>query len=89
MSGTPWPAVLADYIRNNDQLLIENTDRLLALFEHEIAPCESFAEYCDVMGESSRGRVVRWFSVWGRDLLGGRRVARLSAVAARTCEFFL
>ena len=50
-SGGSWPSTLADYIRNSDQTLIEQADRLLSMFEQELLPCESFDEYCDVVGE--------------------------------------
>ncbi len=49
-SGGSWPASLAEYIRHNDQILIEQADKLLSTFEEEIMPCESFDEFCDVAG---------------------------------------
>ena len=45
-----WAVMLADYIRANDTSLLESTDKLLAMFEEEVLPCESFHEFCDVLG---------------------------------------
>ena len=47
-----WAVMLADYIRANDTFLLESTDKLLAMFEEEVLPCESFHEFCDVLGTS-------------------------------------
>lgn len=45
-----WTRSLADYIRNNDKILLESCDKLLAAYQDEMLPCESFAEFADVMG---------------------------------------
>lgn len=45
-----WSRSLADYIRNNDKPIIEACDRLLAVYQDEMLPCESFAEFVDVIG---------------------------------------
>ncbi len=45
-----WPVTVAEYIRHNDQILIEHAERILSTFEEELSPCESFEEYCDVVG---------------------------------------
>jgi len=42
--------VLADYIRNNDQSLQDASKKVLAMFQDELLPCETFAEFCDVAG---------------------------------------
>ena len=49
--GDSWSGSLADFIRHNDQELLTQGDKLLKVFEEEILPCESFAEYCDVAGK--------------------------------------
>jgi len=43
---------LADYIRNNDQSLQEASTKVLATFQDELLPCETFAEFCDVAGNT-------------------------------------
>ncbi|XP_060573171.1 E3 ubiquitin-protein ligase UBR4-like [Ruditapes philippinarum] len=44
-----WTRSLADYIRNNDKVMIESCDKLLAAYQDEMLPCESIAEFADVM----------------------------------------
>ncbi|XP_062622353.1 E3 ubiquitin-protein ligase UBR4-like, partial [Saccostrea cucullata] len=45
-----WSSAVADYIRNNDKVVIEACDKVLATYQDEILPCESFSEFCDVVG---------------------------------------
>jgi len=45
-----WSVALADYIRNNDQSLQEASSKVLAMFQDELLPSETFAEFCDVTG---------------------------------------
>ncbi|XP_069121893.1 E3 ubiquitin-protein ligase UBR4-like isoform X2 [Argopecten irradians] len=45
-----WSNQAADYIRNNDRLLVESCDRVMSAFEEEMLPCESLAEFIDVIG---------------------------------------
>lgn len=45
-----WTRCLADHIRHNDRPMLEGCDRLLSIYEEEMLPCESFTEYCDVIG---------------------------------------
>lgn len=45
-----WSSAVADYIRHNDKALIEACDRVLAAYQDEMLPCESFSEFCDVVG---------------------------------------
>jgi E3 ubiquitin-protein ligase UBR4 len=45
-----WPTTLADYIRNNDQTLLEQSKKMLSTFEEELMPCESFSEFLDAIG---------------------------------------
>jgi len=49
-----WSIALADYIRNNDQSLQEASKKLLTMFQDELLPCETFAEFCDVAGTNGR-----------------------------------
>jgi E3 ubiquitin-protein ligase UBR4 len=46
-----WSAALAEYIRQNDLILTEQGAKVLSMLQEEIAPCESLAEMCDVLGE--------------------------------------
>ena len=50
-AGSGWSAAVADYVRQNDQTLLEEGTRLLRLYEDEMLPCESLSEFCDVMGK--------------------------------------
>ena len=49
-SESSWSVSLADYIRNNDQSLQDASKKVLAMFQDELMPCETFAEFCDVAG---------------------------------------
>ncbi|XP_063966800.1 E3 ubiquitin-protein ligase UBR4-like [Lytechinus pictus] len=49
-TGNTWPVNLASYIRNNDEVLLKAGDKLLHMYEEDLLPCESFAEFCDVDG---------------------------------------
>ncbi|XP_071948294.1 E3 ubiquitin-protein ligase UBR4-like isoform X1 [Antedon mediterranea] len=49
-SGDNWSSSVADYIRNNDETILKGADKLLATYESDLLPCESFAEFCDVNG---------------------------------------
>lgn len=49
-----WAVVLADYVRQNDQPLLEAGDSLLRFFEDDLVPVQSFAEFCDVLGKNIR-----------------------------------
>ena len=51
VDGGSWPVKLAEHVRNSDQSLVDEATKLLRLFEDEMLPCESFAEFCDVLGE--------------------------------------
>ncbi len=48
-SGLEWPLALAEYIRNNDQSLLECGTKLLHFYEEDLLPCQSFGEFCDVL----------------------------------------
>jgi len=50
---------LADFIRNNDQSLQDASKKVLAVFQEEMLPCETFAEFCDVAGTASLFRFRR------------------------------
>lgn len=46
-----WSSALADFIRNNDRPVIEACDKVLNTYQEEMLPCESFSEFCDVVGK--------------------------------------
>ncbi|ESN92599.1 hypothetical protein HELRODRAFT_189521 [Helobdella robusta] len=54
-TATTWSVSLADYIRHNDQNLLEGSKRILKDFEEKYLPCESFDEFCDVTGMGVEG----------------------------------
>lgn len=56
-----WSSTLAEYVRNNDQQMLEAGDKLLAHYQDELLPCQSFAEFCDVAG-MSLNKQFRWFT---------------------------
>jgi E3 ubiquitin-protein ligase UBR4 len=45
-----WSSAVADFIRNNDRPVIEACDRVMNTYQEEMLPCESFSEFCDVVG---------------------------------------
>ncbi|KAF2363969.1 E3 ubiquitin ligase UBR4 [Trinorchestia longiramus] len=45
-----WSVALGDYIRHNDTAILEASGRILNLYQNELLPCASFAEFCDVAG---------------------------------------
>ena len=51
MMENDWSKSIADYIRNNDKPIIEACDKLLGVYQEEMLPCESFSEFCDVVGK--------------------------------------
>ena len=51
-ADSSWALSLADFIRHSDASLLEEGDKLVKSLEEEVLPCESFAEYCDVVGKS-------------------------------------
>ena len=53
MTENDWSKSIADYIRNNDKPIIEACDKLLGVYQEEMLPCESFSEFCDVVGKSA------------------------------------
>jgi len=46
-----WSVSLADYIRQNDELLLKSSEKMMATFSEDYLPCTSFEEFCDVAGE--------------------------------------
>jgi len=44
-----WSTVLADYIRNNDQQLLDNAEQLLQYYEQDLLQCTTFNEFCDIL----------------------------------------
>ena len=57
-AGGSWPGALADHVRQNDAQLLEDAGRLLRVYEDEMLPCESFAEFCDVLGKYNSRRIT-------------------------------
>ncbi|XP_067662559.1 E3 ubiquitin-protein ligase UBR4-like [Haliotis asinina] len=49
-TDSSWSNSLAEYIRNNDKPVLEGCDKIIRLYEGEMLPCESLAEFCDVIG---------------------------------------
>ncbi|XP_015793075.1 E3 ubiquitin-protein ligase UBR4-like isoform X2 [Tetranychus urticae] len=49
VSCETWTLALAEYIRNNDQALLENGDKLLRFYEQDLLLCQSFYELIDVL----------------------------------------
>ncbi|KAK0172054.1 hypothetical protein PV328_005423 [Microctonus aethiopoides] len=45
-----WSTVLADYIRDNDELMMKASEKVLAKYRDDLLLCGSFDEYCDVVG---------------------------------------
>ena len=39
--------MVANYIRNNDQVLLESADKMLDTFENDLLLSASFTEFCD------------------------------------------
>lgn len=50
LSDDQWPAVLAEYVRHNDEALLKASEKILAAYRDELLPCASFDEFCDVAG---------------------------------------
>ncbi|XP_037957840.1 protein purity of essence isoform X2 [Teleopsis dalmanni] len=45
-----WCISLFDFIRKNDEAMLNTTDSILQTFTEEILPCTTFYEFCDVVG---------------------------------------
>lgn len=45
-----WSSTVAEFIRHNDQVLVEASSKLLSLYQEELLPISSFMEFCDVAG---------------------------------------
>ena len=50
--GQELPLAVLDYIRHNDIPILEGCDKVLSKYQEELLTAESFAEFCDVMGEA-------------------------------------
>jgi hypothetical protein len=53
-SGAQWCNTLAEYVRQNDRAILDSCDRALNMFETELLPCETFDDFLDVIGESTK-----------------------------------
>lgn len=47
-----WSTSVAEFIRHNDQVLVEASSKLLSTYQEELLPIASFEEFCDVVGMS-------------------------------------
>ena len=45
-----WPAVLADWIRHNDDVLLKSSAKVLSTFQEDLLPATSVEEIIDVCG---------------------------------------
>lgn len=45
-----WCVTVAEFVRHNDQTLIEASSKLLSTYQEELLPLASFMEFCDVVG---------------------------------------
>lgn len=43
-----WSVTIAEFVRHNDQVLVEAASKLLATYQEELLPISSFMEFCDV-----------------------------------------
>ena len=48
--GEVWSKSLFEHVRHNDKACQEMCDKILAVYQDELLPAESFAELIDVMG---------------------------------------
>ncbi|XP_076048949.1 E3 ubiquitin-protein ligase-like protein poe isoform X2 [Oratosquilla oratoria] len=45
-----WSTNLAEFIRHNDQSLVEASSKILTMYQQDLLPSTSFSEFCDVTG---------------------------------------
>ncbi|XP_008551349.1 E3 ubiquitin-protein ligase UBR4 isoform X1 [Microplitis demolitor] len=45
-----WSTTLADYIRENDEAMLKASERVLATYRDDLLLCNSFNEFCDIVG---------------------------------------
>lgn len=45
-----WSVNVAEFVRHNDQSLVEAASKMLSMYQEELLPLASFAEFCDVVG---------------------------------------
>ena len=48
-----WPQSLQEYIRSNDVMLADASEKIISQYESEILPSDSLTEMFDVLGRSS------------------------------------
>lgn len=46
-----WSVNVAEFVRHNDQSLVEAASKMLSMYQEELLPLASFAEFCDVVGK--------------------------------------
>ncbi|KAK8389382.1 hypothetical protein O3P69_008849 [Scylla paramamosain] len=49
-SDGEWSVSVAEFVRHNDQILVEASSKMLSMYQEELLPLASFAEFCDVVG---------------------------------------
>ena len=50
--GSSWSQSLAEYIRNNDQTMITQSDALVAFYEQKLLVTETMQQYAEATGMS-------------------------------------
>jgi len=71
-----WPQAMSNFLRNNDDAILKEADKVLKTFEEEILPCESFGEFCDVQGllgdiahpDEFLKQIIKGFTVEGTEV---------------------
>ncbi|XP_057290056.1 E3 ubiquitin-protein ligase UBR4-like isoform X1 [Hydractinia symbiolongicarpus] len=43
-----WAQAMSTFLRNNDDVILKEADKILKTFDEDVASCESFTEFCDV-----------------------------------------
>lgn len=46
-----WSVTVAEFVRHNDQVLVEASSKVLTHYQEELLPISSFMEFCDVVGK--------------------------------------
>lgn len=50
VTDASWSETLQDYVRNNDPVLQDTSEKMVAKFQQEYSPVDSFEEFTDVAG---------------------------------------
>lgn len=46
-----WSVTVAEFVRHNDQVLVEASSKVLSHYQEELLPISSLMEFCDVVGK--------------------------------------